>query len=399
MKKYLAAVMAFFVMISLAGTTVHAGVTASSPADKANAGKIKWQVRLGTNQFHATTPPVAVGNSIYEASVNTLYRLDKKTGSTVSSCMLSSNVGFATKPVTYKDGVVYVPEGDGSAENPGRVEAVAVTDSGLTKKWTASSGSGQTINEIAYKSGRLYVGNSSGTFTCFDASDGAIIWTAEHAGGYYWSKAYVSDKFAIVGGDKSGRNSAALYSYDASTGAVAAKLEKFSAGISSDIVYKSGYVYFTCKDGYFYKIAFDNAAGTFGNIKKVPLGSPSTSTPVIYKGRAYLGTDGKKIMIVKTSTMKITKKITAPGPVKAELLLATKTKSGKKGGVTIYGTYNTSTGGIFFADVNKSGDVTAKGVLFKPLHRQYCAYIVTADSSGTLYYNNDSDYTMAVVKK
>jgi hypothetical protein len=85
--------------------------------------------------------------------------------------------------------------------------------------------------------------------------------------------------------------------------------------------------------------------------------------------------------------------------VKAELLLATKTKSGKKGGVTIYGTYNTSTGGIFFADVNKSGDVTAKGVLFKPLHRQYCAYIVTADSSGTLYYNNDSDYTMAVVKK
>ena len=194
-----------------------------------------------------------------------------------------------------------------------------------------------------------------------------------------------------------------LYSYSASTGDKADSVSDFegSRSIRSGITYDSGYVYFTSKNGRLYKVAYDSASGKFGAETSVSVGAYSgstysTSTPVIYGGTAYIGTQGKKIIAVDTATMQIKTEVKTTAPVVDEVLVASGTSSGSNGGVTVYAAMNNSAGGIYYADISSDGDVTAQGTLFTPTHKQYCSCAITADESGTLYYRNDSGYTMAV---
>lgn len=61
--------------------------------------------------------------------------------------------------------------------------------------------------------------------------------------------------------------------------------------IRSTITYNNGYVYFTTKGGYLYRVAM-NADGTFGAVAGYNLGGAATSTPVVYKDRIYVGVCG-----------------------------------------------------------------------------------------------------------
>jgi outer membrane protein assembly factor BamB len=393
----------------LISAPVQAAVTSSSPVDKAGYGGIKWQSHLSSDSgFHNSTPPVIEGSRLFSAAGKTLYMLNKDTGKTIASAKLTGSVYYGSRPVTYSDGTVYV------SENGGTIQAFAVSGSTLTKKWTSTkSYGGQNVNAITCGGGNVYVGfwsgNSAGTFVCLDASTGAEKWTTTHDGGYYWTKAYASGSYVVVGSDgkendrADNTNSGTLYSFSASTGDEVDSVSDFegSRSIRSGITYDSGYVYFTCKNGRLYKVGYDTGTGKFGTEASVSVGAYSgstysTSTPVIYGGTAYIGTQGEKIIAVDTATMKIKTEVKTTAPVVDEVLVSSGTESGASGGVTVYAAMNSSTGGIYFADISSDGSVTASGTLFTPVHKQYCSCGITAESGGTLYYRNDSGYTMAV---
>ena len=414
-RAFTAALTAVFVACSmLIAAPVQAAVTSSSPADKAGYGGVKWQRHLASDSsFHNSTPPVIEGDVIFSAAGKKLYMLKKSSGKTIDSVSLSETVLYGGRPVTYSNGTVYV------SENGGTIQAFKVSGSSLSKKWTShpengdSAYGGQNVNEITYDSGSIYVGfwsgNSAGKFVCLDASTGAEKWSKTHEGGYYWTKAYTSGGHVVVGSDgkendrKDNTNKSTLYSYSASDGSVTDTLEDFEGArsIRSGIAYDSGYVYFTSKNGRLYKVAYDSASGKFGAETSTEVGSYSsgtysTSTPVIYGGKAYIGTQGKKIIAVDTASMTIKTEIKTSAAIVDEVLVSSGTASGKTGGVTVYAAMNNSTGGIYFADIDSSGAVTSRGTLFTPVHKQYCSCAVTADESGTLYYRNDSGYMMAV---
>jgi len=86
--------------------------------------------------------------------------------------------------------------------------------------------------------------------------------------------------------------------------------------------------------------------------------------------------------------------VTTPAPVKGEMLVST----GNAGKICVYATYNTRPGGIYYAEFSSDcSAVTAKGVTYVPSHSQYCiAPIIADESTGVLYYKNDSGYIMAV---
>lgn len=82
-----------------------------------------------------------------------------------------------------------------------------------------------------------------------------------------------------------------LYSVNTHTGQLIDKRTDMIGDIRSTIVYNNGYVYFTTKGGYLYRVAM-NADGTFGAVASYNLGGAATSTPVVYKGRIYVGVCG-----------------------------------------------------------------------------------------------------------
>ena len=85
-------------------------------------------------------------------------------------------------------------------------------------------------------------------------------------------------------------NSAILYSVNTHTGLLLDKMTSHG-DIRSTIVYNNGYVYFTTKGGYLYRVQM-NADGTFGSTSSYNLGGMATASPVVYKGRIYVGVCG-----------------------------------------------------------------------------------------------------------
>ena len=65
----------------------------------------------------------------------------------------------------------------------------------------------------------------------------------------------------------------------------------FRGDIRSSVTWYEGNCYFTSKGGYFYSEVL-GANGKLSDSKAIALGGMSTSTPVVYKNRAYVGVSG-----------------------------------------------------------------------------------------------------------
>ena len=62
--------------------------------------------------------PVIVDNKVYTQSGGKLYMLDKETGEVLKSSDCFMNAGFNLIPVTYADGMIFVPLGGGASTLP-----------------------------------------------------------------------------------------------------------------------------------------------------------------------------------------------------------------------------------------------------------------------------------------
>ena len=418
--------------ISFRNSENNNGLTDTQTPTDPNATVQKWATQIGVGWENSVTPPLILGGNLYVASGQFIYKLDKNTGEILTrSEQLKGAMEYAMNPLCYGEGMLFAQIGGG------QIQAVSATS--LKSLWISESVGGQTISPITYKDGYLYTGTwnsktAAGTYFCLSVTDEDpsrgdetkyCTWKYNHKGGFYWAGSYVSGDYLVFGSDNGVEDSASekinsnpsiLYSVNTHTGMLLDKLTGLIGDIRSTVVYNNGSVYFTTKGGYLYRVHM-NGDGTFGNVTGYNLGEMSTGSPVIYKGRIYIGVagtggqfssdGGHHFDVLNDSDAGITKaySVTVPGYSQAAPLLSTAYENqdfdgdGKADGrVYLYFTYNSLPGGIYMLE-DAPGRTSGKAVeLFRPAvnQQQYCISTICVDKEGTLYYKNDSNYLMAL---
>ena len=402
------------------------GITnASTPISKDTTVQ-RWSTHLDAKGWDAAlTPPLILGGYLYVASGQFIYKIDKNTGDIVqTSEQMHGNMQYAMIPLAYAEGMLFAQIGGG------QIQALSATT--LQSLWISESLGGQTLSPITYKDGYIYTGTwtsdtTPGSYFCLSVTDEDptkgdevkyCTWKYNHKGGFYWTGSYASENYLVFGSDDGAGDAytSILYSVNTHTGQLIDKRTDMIGDIRSTIVYDNGYIYFTTKGGYLYRVVM-NADGTFGAVASYNLGGASTSTPVVYKGRIYVGVCGTggqynadgghhfDVLTGSASGLSLAYKVTTPGYPQAGALLSTAYENqdfngdGKADGrVYLYFTYNAYPGGIYML-ADAPGQTSGKAEeLFRPVSAQqeYCISPICVDRDGTLYYKNDSCYLMAL---
>ena len=369
----------------------------------------------------AVGSPIFVGGYMYAYAGSKLLKLDPANGETVASANMVSNSDFAIIPPTYADGMIFV------ALKEGRVQAFRADT--LESLWVYQDPlKGQSNSPITYSDGYVYVGFWNGeskpaNFVCLTAdyegtSTKEALWRYTSDGGFYWAGAYANDKYVVVGTDdgQSGYTSqtAKLVVFDKHTGEIVNSKESYTGDIRSNIAYADGRVYFTSKGGYFYSEVL-GADGKLSGSKSIALGGMSTSTPVVYNNRAYVGVSGDgqftaysghHIAVLDLNSWSVAYTATTQGYPQTSGLLSTNTEDGS---VNVYFMDNYTPGVMRVINdsagqtalkngITENGKSNCAPVVFKPEGplAQYCICSPVVDEYGTLYFKNDSGNLIAL---
>ena len=389
---------------------------------KSSDVELLWASASGSGYgSDAVGSPIFVGGYMYAYAGTRLLKLDPATGETVASVNMASNSDFAIIPPTYADGMIFV------ALKEGRVQAFRADD--LTSLWVYQDPlKGQSNSPITYSDGYVYVGfwngeSGAANFVCLTAdyegtSAKEALWRYTSQGGFYWAGAYANEKYVVVGTDdgQSGYTSqtAKLVVFDKRTGEIVDSKEGYTGDIRSNIAYADGRVYFTSKGGYFYSEVL-GADGKLSGSQAIDLGGMSTSTPVVYNGRAYVGVSGAgqfaaysghHIAVLDLNSWSVAYTATTQGYPQTSGLLSTNTEDGS---VNVYfmdnytpgvmRVINDSAGQTALKDgISENGQSNCAPVVFKPEGplAQYCISSPVVDEYGTLYFKNDSGNLIAL---
>ena len=369
----------------------------------------------------AVGSPIFVDGYMYAYADTKLLKLDPATGATVAYANMASNSDFAIIPPTYADGMIFV------ALKEGRVQAFRADT--LESLWVYQDPlKGQSNSPITYSDGYVYVGFWNGeskpaNFVCLTAdyegtSTKEALWRYTSQGGFYWAGAYANENYVVVGTDdgQSGYTSqtAKLVVFDKRTGEIVTEKTGYVGDIRSNIAYADGRVYFTSKGGYFYSEVL-GADGKLSGSKSIALGGMSTSTPVVYNKRAYVGVSGSgqftaysghHIAVLDLNSWSVAYTANTQGYPQTSGLLSTNTEDGS---VNVYFMDN-YTPGVMRVINDSEGQTALKGgitengqsncapVVFKPEGplAQYCISSPVVDEYGTLYFKNDSGNLIAL---
>lgn len=297
---------------------------------------------------------------------------------------------------------------------------------------------GQANCTLTYANGCVYTGfwnneTSDANFVCLTATDEdpgstneekLARWTYTSQGGFYWAGAYVDpgNSYLLVGTDDGASSctspTAALLCLDPATGAVLDKLEGIVGDVRCSIAKAGDRFYFTTKGGYFYSVQMNGTTFDRGSLKAVQLRNSngaigmSTSTPVVYNGRAYVGVSGSSqftaysghsITVIDLGAWDVAYSVPTMGyPQTSGLLTA-----GDDGAAYVY-FFDNYTPGILRVLKDQPGQTSAElenenghsvgYALFTPMgdQAQYAICSPIVDKYGTLYFKNDSGYLMAL---
>ena len=402
---------------SFRGNENNQGITASDTPVSANETEQLWAKALGTGWSAAPSGQIIVDNSIVVMSgAKKLFKLDKATGEILAQADLAAGTGFGIVNPAYGAGMIFCPLSGGKIQ--------AFDAETLTPLWLYTDPLGGQVNvPITYSDGMIYCGfwnseTKDANYVGISVADEDITqtmeekqaaWSYTSAGGFYWAGSVAHGDCLYFGTDdgtsSSDSETAKILCVDKKTGEV-----KDSATVVGDqrssVAYDNGKLYFTTKAGYLY-LAVLNEDGTFGEIKSKKIASMSTSTPVVFNGRVYMGLttggnfDGTyAIVVIDADTLEPIYSVAMPGYPQGSVLLSTKDFD-TTGDVYIYATYNAQPGGIIMFRDNAS--ITAYDEanvidLFVPENPNYCISSIIADSNGTLYYKNDSGHIFALGK-
>ena len=384
-------------------------IHAKTPITKESI-EVKWERQMGTSVTPSSgSTPVIVDNKVYTQSGGKLYMLDKETGEVLKSSDCFMNAGFNLIPVTYADGMIFVPLGGGIQ---------CFNASTLESLWCYKGRTGACNSPIRYENGRIYVGFQQGDFVCLTATDEdpsdqtemkTALWTNYSTAGYWWAGAWTNDNY-VFSVDAGG----ALMVMDKNTGVTVQRIQTKADKVRSDVSYYNGRIYFSTQSGYLYSynLTADGKVDLENLIEPLYFGGASTCTPAIYNNRLYIGISGGSAFGEDGASILVADINPENGAMSKAYLVPTKTDFGycqtsgliingyedETGYVYVYFLVNSAKGSLYMVK-DKPGMTEAdpeSGLLYTPSHEQYCIASAVADSDGTIYLKNDSAWQMAL---
>jgi len=267
--------------------SLNTGIT--SDAAPRSDPELVWSMQTGA----IDVPPVIAGDLVYVYDANgTIRAFEKKGGDLVWRNETSPWMIQSSTPA-YGDGQVFVAERNGD-----RYTFDAVTGDRL---WKAHVTDYALACPVTYYDHRIYVGESyceaPCRYFCYD-ENGTMVWSSSTAAGAFeWCGAAVVGDYLICP-DSSGHLISLFRENGTLSGEVnladnhSISFARPDVGrIRASVSYHGGYVYVTSEnstsEGYLWKIGFDS--GRFIDEGFSTQIGFSTSTPVIYDGRVYVG--------------------------------------------------------------------------------------------------------------
>ncbi|WP_167880847.1 PQQ-binding-like beta-propeller repeat protein [Methanococcoides sp. AM1] len=263
-----------------------------------DSAALKWSVDLSGERVDC--PPVVVGDVVYTFTSNgSLYAYNKNDGTYLWKKGLDPAVIQSSTPA-YGDGNIFVASKSGSL-------SAYNADTGV-EQWTIDVAGDCFESPITYYDHRIYIGDGLGQgvgtkyFHCYDDL-GNHLWSHPNAdcGGFLWNGAAVVGDYVVYS-----THEGKLVCLDRKVGTLVDEVNLDSdldTRISfanetpglfrSSVVYEDGYVYTTSEQGqamgFLWKVGFDSSTGQILNDGWSLMQGFSTSTPVVYNGRVYVG--------------------------------------------------------------------------------------------------------------
>lgn len=417
-------------------------ISAKTPTLRDNA-VLSWAVKLGDGfNSGAVSCPILVEQDGVEYLIvyqgKTIYKVDALTGTVVAAGEMAGTSSFAINSPTFGDGMLFV------ALQGGQVQAfdAATLESLWLYRDPLAKVTSQPNCPITYDNGYVYTGfwnkeTEDGNFVCLSATDEdptrtdeekLARWTYTAKGGYYWAGAYVCGDYLLVGADDGNdgysSQTGKLLCLDPATGERMDEISTLHGDVRSSIAKAGERFYFTSKGGYFYSVSVSRTETGWALTELWELalennggGIPmSTSTPVVYNGRAYVGVSGSSqfanysghnITVIDLDHREIAYRVETKGYPQTSGLLTTGYME-EDGYVYVYFIENCTPGTVRVlrdrprqttADpVDSENGGEAAYALFTPVgaQAQYAICSPIADQYGTLYFKNDSGWLMAL---
>ena len=395
----------------------------------AENGTLYWAKQIGSGiDSDAVGSPILVDGDIVTYASDNIFRIDPLTGGIVESGKMDHKSSFSITPPTYAEGMVFVALSSGCVQafNAATLESLWIYKDPL---------GGQPNCPLTVENGYLYTGfwnseTGNANFVCLSITDENpeeqkeekyASWFYTAKGGFYWAGAYVGDDFVLVGTDDgtnlSNGQSSRLLLLDEKTGKLLDSLDGLNGDIRSSIVHDNGSYYFTSKGGTFYcvRVSSDRKLTKEWSVKLengvggVPM---STSSPVVYNGRAYIGVSGAgqfsaysghNISVIDLGSRTVAYRVATQGYPQTSGLL-TKADNGI---VYVYFFDNMTPGKLRVLQDRPGATnptiTTVEGgrptayALFTPVgdHAQYAICSPIVDEYGTVYFKNDSAHLLA----
>ncbi|MDO5292185.1 MAG: PQQ-binding-like beta-propeller repeat protein [bacterium] len=358
--------------------------------------------------------PILVGDYLYFTFKKNIVKVNKFTGKQVLSMPMEEDAGYAINTPAYANGKIFVTLSDGIVQ--------AFDGDTLESVWIYRDKLEGTPNaNIICHGDYLYTGfynsKTDANFVCINTKDEDpeskteekdATWTYALKNGFYWSGACVAEDYLVVGGENG-----TVVTLDLKTGNVLDSITDISGNIRCNISYDTATkrYYFTSSSGYFYSMEIgENGKIDKAQVKSIKLSGASTSTPVVYNGRAYVGVSGTNaykaytghnITVIDLDSFTIAYTCETRGYSQSSGLLTTAYEKAD-GSVYVYFLENYESG-IVRVIKDKKGQTTCSSgtyadILFTPQDKQknYALCSAITDEYGTLYFKNDSGYMMAV---
>lgn len=389
-------------------------VSASTPTSAENT-ELAWSVKLGTSYKNAPSTQTVVGDTLIVMSGKKLLKLDAKTGKTLKSADMVDMPSYGYTSPAYADGVIYCP-----LDNA-KIQAFNFKTMKSMWVYTDSLG-GQSLTPITYDNGCIYTGfwndeDRKANYVCIDVTDEnkketheakKAVWTYTNLGGFYWAGCAVVGENVVFGCDDGtvyANKNSKVVSLNKKSGKTVDTLP-IVGDQRSTITYLNGVIYFTTKAGYLYSVKL-TASGTFNDssMKRLSLGGASTSTPLVYNGRIYLGVQGNGFgpgyfKVVDAAKLSIIYSAQTKGYPQGQFLLSDAYLK-DTGKLYIYLTYNNAPGGVTMFTDSVGQTKAEKQELFTPSGEMsnYCISSIVSDEDGTIFYKNDSGCIFALKNK
>lgn len=425
------------------GNSDNNAVTTKKTPVSAEAGMLYWAKKIGSfstgtggnaSGGSAVSSPILVDSALIVYAGNTLYRIDKDTGETLQTGTMAGESSFSINSATYADGMLFVALSDG------RVQAFNAETLDSLWIYTDPLG-GQSNCPVTVCDGYVYTGFWNGetgdaNYVCLSVTDEdpdkpleakTATWRYTKAGGFYWAGAYVSKELMLLGTDDGEQGYTNGYGsillMDPKTGRVLDRTDKPRGDVRSSICYADGAYYATSKGGDFIRITLSADKRSIAKVDILALENGvggtamSTSTPVVYNGRAYVGVSGSaqfdaysghNITVIDLSgAMSIAYRVETKGYPQTSGLLTTAYEKNGNDYVYVY-FFDNYTPGTMRMLRDTKGQETADLItveeekdtayaIFTPsgAQAQYAICSPIVDENGTLYFKNDSCFLMA----